>query len=109
MAQAIAVTIGETDFVFNVTDKGFNKFTDSISTGGKATLAAYSFLSDAVENKQHAALKGLLVNEVNEPRSSLVMDVIKIVQEEFTSELPSVVKTRASSETSSKGTASSNS
>ncbi len=107
--QEILVTIGSVDFTFNVTDKAFNKFIDSTSTGGKATLAAYNFLSDSVENKQHAKLRGLLLNDATEPRASLVMDVIKIVQEEFVSDLPKVVKTRASSANTSKETDLSNS
>lgn len=100
--QAILVTIGTVDFQFNVTDKAFNKFVDASSNGGKVTLQAWSFLAETVENKQHAKLKGMLVNDANEPRAQLVMDVIKIIQEEFVSDLPKVVKTRASSANTSK-------
>jgi hypothetical protein len=101
MAQLILVTVGTVDFTFNVTDKDYNKFVDSISSG-KAVLPAYNLLSSTVENEQHAQLKGLLTNEENQPKATLVMGVVGVITEEFTSDLPTVVKTQTSSASSSK-------
>lgn len=104
----IPVTVGTTDFEFTITDREYNKFVDSIS-GGKTVLPAYNMLSNAVENKQHATFLSIFSDGQNNPRAKLVMDVIGEITEEFTSNLPTVVKTRKSSANSSKGTDSSNS
>lgn len=108
MAQLIEVTIGEMDFEFKVTDKAYNKFVDSMSKG-KAVTPAYQLLSDTVKNEQHAALKSVLLNDESQPKASLVMDVVGLITEEFTSDLPAVVKLRKSSVNTSKETVSSNS
>ena len=106
--QVILVMIGTVEFEFSVTNKEYNKFVDSMASG-KAVLPAYNLLSSTVKNEQHAKLKSLLVDDANNPKANLVMEVMGIVTEEFTSDLPAVVKPRASSVSSSKETASSNS
>lgn len=108
MPQVILVTVGTVDFKFNVTDKDYNKFVDGVS-GNKTVLPAYNLLSSTVENEQHAKLKGLLTDSENQPKAALVMEIIGVITEEFTSDLPAVVKTPTSSETTSKGTDTSNS
>tara|TARA_R110001599_G_scaffold277904_1_gene479221 strand:+ start:244 stop:570 length:327 start_codon:yes stop_codon:yes gene_type:complete len=108
MAKMIPVTIGVTDFEFTITDRDYNKFVDSI-TGGKTVLPGYNLLSSTVKNEQHAELKRLVTDGQNNPRATLVMSVIGEITEEFTSDLPAVVKTRKSSANSSKETDLSNS
>ncbi|MEL0621789.1 putative phage tail assembly chaperone [Marinomonas arenicola] len=108
MAQVILITVGAAAFEFTVTDKDYNKFVDSIS-GGKSVLPAYNLLSATVKNEQHAKLKGLVTDGENNPKASLVMEIVQIITEEFTSDLPAVVKTPTSSATSSKETDMSNS
>jgi len=108
MAQLIDVTIGEMDFEFKVTDKAYNKFVDAMSKG-KTVTPAYQLLSDTVKNEQHAALKSLLLNDESQPKASLVMDVVGIVSDEFSSDLPAVVKPRKRTGNTSKETVSSSS
>jgi hypothetical protein len=102
------VKVGKTDFTFNVNNKEFNNFVDK-SSGTKKVLPAYQFLADVVENSQHAKLKGLLVDEENQPKAKLVMSVLEQVEEIFNKELPEVVKVQTSSVTSSKEMDTSNS
>jgi len=108
MAQLIEVTIGEMDFEFKVTDKAYNKFVDSMAKGQTVT-PAYQLLSDTVKSEQHASLKTLLLNDESQPKAKLVMDVVGIVSDEFSSDLPAVVKPRKRTETTSKETVSSSS
>lgn len=108
MAQLIEITIGDTDFEFKVTDKEYNKFVDAMAKG-QTVLPAYNLLSSTVKNEQHNKLKTLMVNEDSQPKAKLVMDVMGILTDEFSSDLPTVVKLRRRSETASKATASSNS
>lgn len=108
MAQVIPVTVGTVDFIFSVTDKAYNKFVDGMSSG-KTVLPAYNLLSSTVENEQHAQLKGLLTDNENQPKAALVMSVVGVISDEFTSDLPTVVKTQTSSVSSSKETDLSNS
>ena len=108
MAQLIEITIGETDFEFKVTDKEYNKFVDSMAKG-QTVLPAYNLLSSTVKSEQHGALKSLMVNDDSQPKAKLVMDVMGILTDEFSSDLPAVVKPRKRSANTSKETASSNS
>lgn len=108
MAQVITVTVGDVDFRFNVTDRIYNKFVDGVS-GNKTVLPAYNFLSSTVENEQHAKLKGLLTDDESQPKATLVMEILGIITEEFSNDLPAVVKTLTSSATSLQEMASSNS
>jgi len=108
MAQLIEITIGETDFEFNVTDKAYNKFVDSMAKG-QTVLPAYNLLSSTVKSEQHGALKRLMVNDDSQPKAKLVMDVMGILTDEFSSDLPAVVKLRRRSANESKETVTSNS
>ncbi len=108
MAQDIQVEIGGTVFAFGVDDRAYNKFVDGMS-GGKLVLSGYNLLSSTVKNEQHAAFKGLVTDGENNPKASVVMEVIGIISDEFNSELPTVVKTRASSVSTSKKAATNNS
>jgi hypothetical protein len=101
MSKVIVVKVGKTDFTFNVTNRDFNNFIDK-SSGPKKVLPAYQFLSDVVENSQHAKLKGLLVDDENQPKAKLVMEVLADVEEVFNKDLPEVVKVQTSSANSSK-------
>lgn len=101
MAQLIEITIGDTDFEFKVTDKEYNKFVDAMAKG-QTVLPAYNLLSATVKNDQHGRLKTFLVNEDSQPKAKLVMDVMGILTDEFSSDLPAVVKLRRRSETASK-------
>ncbi|WP_394178491.1 putative phage tail assembly chaperone [Marinomonas posidonica] len=107
-AQVIVVTIGTENFEFTVTNREYNKFVDSMA-GGKVTMGAYNLLSNTVKQEQHATLKSMLVDGNNNPKSTLVMEAVGVITEDFTSDLPKVVKTRASSANSSKETDLSNS
>ena len=108
MAQLIEITIGDTDFEFKVTDKEYNKFVDAMAKG-QTVLPAYNLLSSTVKSEQHTRLKAFLVNEDSQPKAKLVMDVMGILTDEFSSDLPAVVKLRRRSETASKETALNNS
>jgi hypothetical protein len=108
MAKVIGVTAGKVNFKFTIDDKGYNKFVDGMTKGG-AVMPAYNMLSNAVEQEQHAKFVGVFTDGQNNPRATLVMNAVGIITEDFTSDLPELVKTPASSATSSKEMASSNS
>jgi hypothetical protein len=108
MAKLVLITAGSVDFGFTVDDKMYNKFVDGMTKGG-AVLPAYNMLSNAVEQEQHAKFVSTFSDGQNNPRATLVLEAVGMIAEEFTSDLPKLVKTPASSATSSKEMASSNS
>ncbi len=108
MAEVICITSGTTVFKFTVDDKMYNKFVDGMAKGG-AVLSAYNMLSNAVDNEQHAKFVSVFTDGQNNPRAMLVMNAVGIITEEFTSDLPDLVKTPTSSVSSSKETDLSNS
>jgi len=108
MAKLILITADTFDFKFTIDDKMYNKFVDGMTKGG-AVLPAYNMLSNAVENEQHAKFVSTFTDGQNNPRATLVMEAVGMITEEFTSDLPRLVKTPTSSAGSSKGTDLSNS
>lgn len=108
MAQVICITAGAVAFSFTVDDRMYNKFVDGMTKGG-AVLPAYNMLSSAVDNEQHAKFVDTFTDGQNNPRATLVLEAVGMITEEFTSDLPKLVKTPTSSANSLKGMATSNS
>ena len=90
----IDLTIGNTDFVFNVDHVAYNKFIKSASQG--PVNAAFNLMTSTVEESQKKDLKELLVGEQNVIKGRLVMAVMGEIEEEFASTLPVVVKRQTS-------------
>lgn len=108
MAQVIALGIGKAEFEFNVTNGEYNKFVDRMSSG-KSVQSAFNLLTSTVNVKQRAKLKDLLVDDENQPKAKLVMDLVGEITEAFTSDLPEVVKLQTSNSNSADATDTSNS
>lgn len=86
----IELSIGNTDFVFNVDHVAYNKFIKSAAQG--PVNAAFNLMTSTVEESQKKELKELLVGEQNVIKGRLVMAVMGEIEEEFASTLPLVVK-----------------
>lgn len=108
MAQIIAIGVGTEAFEFTLTNGEYNKFVDRMS-GGKSVQSAFNLLTATVNVKQRATLKDLITDEENQPKAKLVMDLVGELSEEFTSDLPDVVKLQTSNSNSADETATNNS
>ena len=62
MKQAIALTIGLTDFKFNVTATDHNDLIDAQARGESITAASHNFVMRTIDEKDKDNLKGLLTS-----------------------------------------------
>jgi hypothetical protein len=62
MKQPIILTIGETDFKFNVTVQDHSEYIDTISRGESITAASHNFVMRTIDDKQKTDFKELLTN-----------------------------------------------
>lgn len=60
MKQTITLTIGDTEFTFNVTVNDHSDFVDSISRGGSMCSASHNFVMRVIDKSQKEELKTLL-------------------------------------------------
>lgn len=60
MKQLITLTIGGTDFGFDVTVQDHNAFVDAAAAGRSMTAAAHNFVHRTITSEQKEALKKLL-------------------------------------------------
>ncbi|GIU12921.1 putative phage tail assembly chaperone [Shewanella sp. MBTL60-007] len=62
MKKQIALTIGTTDFTFNVTVNDHSDFVDMVNRGGSMCTAAHNFVVRSISAEQKDALKKLLTD-----------------------------------------------
>lgn len=105
--EKIDLTIGDTDFVFNIDHLAYNKFIKSASQG--PVNAAFNLMTSTVDEGQKKALKDILIGEQNVIKGRLVMSIMGEIEEEFSSTLPLVVKRQTSVMSNVSGTDSSSS
>lgn len=93
MSKQFEITVGDTDFNFDVSNDAFNKFINA-SSGGRGVQAGFNLISSTVDQKQRAKLLNLITDAEKKPKGMLVMDLVGAISEEFSDELPTVVKKR---------------
>lgn len=62
MKQTITLTIGATDFAFNVTVQDHSAYVDSVARGESVTAASHNFVMRTINDKQKTEFKELLTN-----------------------------------------------
>ncbi|PKG74800.1 hypothetical protein CXF86_10950 [Shewanella sp. GutCb] len=60
MKKTVTLTIGNTDFIFNVTANDHSDFIDSVSRGGSVCGASHNFAMRSIDKTQKDDLKTLL-------------------------------------------------
>ncbi|NRB24036.1 putative phage tail assembly chaperone [Shewanella sp.] len=60
MKKTVTLTIGNTEFKFNMTVNDHSDFVDSVSRGGSVCSASHNFVMRAIDKSQKEELKNLL-------------------------------------------------
>ncbi|MCL1050388.1 putative phage tail assembly chaperone [Shewanella abyssi] len=60
MKQTITLTVGNTEFKFNVTVNDHSDYIDTISRGGSMTAASHNFVLRVIDKPQKDELKKIL-------------------------------------------------
>lgn len=92
MTKRFEITVGDTDFNFEVSNADYNKFINN--SASNPVQAGFNLLTGTVDQKQRAKLIGLIADEEKKPHGTLVMELVAAVSEEMTNDLPTVVKKR---------------
>ncbi len=96
--KEITVTLGDTDFTFDVGNTDYNKMLNNMS-GSRAVQAGFNLLSSTVKQEQRATLISIITDKEKKPHGTVVLEVVGIISEEFTDSLPTAVKKRSSTPT----------
>lgn len=60
MKKTITLTVGTTDFAFNVTANDHNDYVDTVARGGSVSAASHNFLIRVIDSEQKDAFKKFL-------------------------------------------------
>ena len=87
MKKRIVLTIGTTDFAFNVNVQDHSEFVDAAARGGSLTAAAHNFALRSIENEQKDDFKKLL-----EASPGAELQIAAAIKAEFSPVLEIAVK-----------------